>query len=99
MLFVKSPGSRCLGRAETAGTATEIGTPRRWLDSWPGIGAVGGGMVHQGYYPTGTEHSATSATGKAWERTRRATQRAAWEALRSDELLHGATAGPSGSGR
>ena len=35
------------------------------------------------FYATGMEHSATSATGTAWERTPwRATQRAAWEALR-----------------
>src|SRR3989442_11681943 len=49
---------------------------RFWLDSWPGLGAVVGGMAHQGYdlqltrydergwratfYPTGMEHSATS---------------------------------------
>jgi hypothetical protein len=73
---------------------------RSWLDSWPGIGAVVVGMAHQGYdvqltrydergwratfYPTGIEHSATSATGSAWEPTPcRAVQRAAWEALRS----------------
>ena len=71
---------------------------RSWLDSWPGIGAVGGGMARQGYdvqltrydergwratfYPTGMEHSATSATGSAWEPTPwRAVQGAAWEAL------------------
>jgi hypothetical protein len=33
------------------------------------------------FYKTGMEHSPTSATGTAWERTPwRATQRAAWEA-------------------
>src|SRR5205809_7898458 len=58
---------------------------RSWLDSWPGIGAVVGGMAHQGYdlqltrydergwratfYPAGMEHSATSAIGSTWERT------------------------------
>ena len=71
---------------------------RSWLDSWPGIGAVVAGMARQGYdlaltrydergwratfYPTGMEHSATSATGSAWEPTPwRAVQGAAWEAL------------------
>jgi hypothetical protein len=34
------------------------------------------------FYTTGMEHSPTSATGTAWERTPwRATQRAAWTAL------------------
>jgi len=72
---------------------------RTWLDSWPGIGSVAVGMHRQGYdlqltqyanrgwratfYTTGMEHSATSATRTAWERTPcHATQRAAWEALR-----------------
>src|SRR2546427_517879 len=72
---------------------------RSWLNSWPGLGAVVAGMAHQGYdvqltrydergwratfYPTGMEHSATSATGSAWEPTPwRAVQGAAWEALR-----------------
>jgi hypothetical protein len=74
---------------------------RTWLDSWSGIGHVAVGMAHQGYdlqltrydekgwratfYTTG-EHSPTSATGTAWERTPwHATQRAAWDALRSVE--------------
>ena len=36
------------------------------------------------FYTTGMEHSPTSATGTAWERTPwRATQRAAWDALRA----------------
>jgi len=35
------------------------------------------------FYTTGIEHSPTIAAGTAWERTPwRATQRAAWEALR-----------------
>jgi hypothetical protein len=34
------------------------------------------------FYTTGMEHSPTSATGTAWDRTPwRATQRAAWGAL------------------
>jgi hypothetical protein len=38
------------------------------------------------FYATGMEHSPTSATGTAWEGTPwQATQRAAWEALRSAE--------------
>ena len=70
----------------------------RGLDSWPGIGHVAVGMHRQGFdlqltqyddrgwratfYTTGMEHSPSSATGTAWERTLwRATQRAAWEAL------------------
>jgi len=85
-------------RPEAGGSATEIGTLRRWLDTWPGIGAVIVGMAHQGYdvqltrydergwratfYTSGMEHSATSATGSAWEPTPwRAVQGAAWEAL------------------
>ena len=76
---------------------------RSWLDSWPGIGAIAVGMARRGYdvqltrydergwratfYPTGMEHSATSATGSAWEPTPwRAVQQAAWEALRKAEV-------------
>ena len=68
---------------------------RTWLDSWSGIGHVAVGMARQSYdlqltrydergwratfYTTGMEHSPTSATGTAWERTPwHATQRAAW---------------------
>jgi hypothetical protein len=64
--------------------------------SWSGIGRIAVGMAHQGFdlqlthydergwratfYTTGMEHSPTSATGTAWERTPwHATQRAAWE--------------------
>jgi hypothetical protein len=59
--------------------------PRGWLDSWPDIGHVAVGMHRQGFdlqltqydergwratfYTTGMEHSPTSATGAAWERT------------------------------
>ena len=69
---------------------------RTWLDSWAGIGHVAVGMHRQGFdlqltqyddrgwratfYVTGMEHSPTSATGTAWERTPwHATQRAAGE--------------------
>jgi hypothetical protein len=62
----------------------------------PGSGRIAVGMARQGYdlqltrydergwratfYTTGMEHSPTSATGTAWERTPwHATQRAAWE--------------------
>ena len=72
---------------------------RTWLDTWAGIGRVAVGMHRQGFdlqltqyddrgwratfYATGMEHSPTSATGTAWERTPwHATQRAAWDALR-----------------
>jgi len=77
---------------------------RVWLDCWPGIGHVAVGMHRQGYdlqltqyddrgwratfYTTGMEHSPTSATGTAWERTPcHATQRAAWEALKRMQVL------------
>ena len=70
---------------------------RAWLYSWSDVGHVVVGMHRQGFdlqltqyddrgwratfYATGMEHSPTSATGTAWERTPwRATQRAAWEA-------------------
>ena len=70
------------------------------LDTWSGLGAVVAGMPRQGYdlqltrydekgwratfYTTGMEHSITSATASAWERTPwHATQRAAWAALDS----------------
>ncbi len=72
---------------------------RSWLDSWPGIGAIATGMARQGYdlqltrydekgwratfYTTGMEHSITSATASAWERTPwHAVQGAARDALR-----------------
>ena len=72
------------------------------VDCWRGIGDIAGGMSRQGYdlqltrydergwratfYPTGMEHSATSATGSAWEQTPwRAVQGAAWDTLRQAE--------------
>jgi hypothetical protein len=75
-----------------------LGALRSWLNSWRGIGDIERGMARQGYdlqltrydekgwratfYTTGMEHSITSATASAWERTPwHATQRAAWEAL------------------
>jgi len=75
---------------------------RSRLDCWSGIGHVAVGMARQGYdlqltrydekgwratfYTTRIEHSPTSATGTAWERTPwHATQRAAWETLRNAE--------------
>jgi hypothetical protein len=74
---------------------------RTWLDAWAGIGHIAVGMHRQGFdlqltqyddrgwratfYTTGM----TSATGAAWERTPwRATQRAAWEALRKRLSSH-----------
>ena len=71
---------------------------RFWLDSWAGIGAIVTGMARQGFdlqltrcdekgwratfYTTGMEHSITSATASAWERTPwHAVQGAAREAL------------------
>jgi hypothetical protein len=75
---------------------------RTWLDSWSGIGHITVGMARQGFdlqltrydergwratfYTTGMEHSPTSATGTAWERTPwHAVQSAAWEALTETE--------------
>jgi len=80
-----------------------LGALRSWLDSWRGIGDVERGMARQGYdlqltrydekgwratfYTTGMEHSITSTTASAWERTPwHATQRAAWEALKKADL-------------
>jgi len=77
---------------------TLLAALHRWLDSWP----VAVGMARQGYdlqltrydergwratfYMTGMEHSPTSATGTAWERTPwRAAQGAAWECLTKEE--------------
>ena len=73
---------------------------RTWLDSWAGIGRIAVGMARQGYdlqltrydekgwratfYTTGMEHSITSATASAWERTPwHAVQVAGWQALRN----------------
>ncbi len=75
---------------------------RSWLDSWSGIGHVPVGLHRQGFdlqltqydecgwratfYTTGMEHSPTSATGTAWERTPwHAVHQAAWEALKRPE--------------
>jgi hypothetical protein len=77
---------------------------RSWLNYWRGIGDVERGMAHQGYdlqltrydergwrvtfYPTGMEHSITSATASSWEPTPwRAVQRAAWEAIGNLKML------------
>ncbi len=74
---------------------------RRWLGSWNGIGRIVSGMARQGYdvslarydglgwratfYVTGSEHSATAATGSAFETTPfGAVQLAAWRALDRD---------------
>ena len=73
-------------------------TVHRWLDSWSGIGIIERGIARQGYdlaltrnanegwrgtfYPCGREHSFTSTSGSAWEKTPwQAVQRAAWETL------------------
>jgi len=70
-----------------------------WSARRAGIGRIAVGMAHQGFdlqltrydergwratfYTTGMEHSPTSATGTAWERTPwHAMQRAAWEAMK-----------------
>jgi hypothetical protein len=75
-----------------------VATLHAWLSTWSGIGHVAHGMARQGYdlsltrydgrgwratfYASGVEHSATSATGSAFEATPyRAVQAAAWRAL------------------
>jgi hypothetical protein len=75
-----------------------------WLDTWNGIGQITGGMARQGYdlqltrydergwratfYASGMEHSATGATGSAWEPTPwRAVQRAALSALLTERQV------------
>jgi hypothetical protein len=79
---------------------------RTWLDSWSGIGHIAVGMHRQGFdlqltqydergwratfYTTGMEHSPTSATGTAWERTPwRAVQVAGWQALHNASAEEG----------
>jgi hypothetical protein len=71
---------------------------RGWLSTWTGIGHVAHGMARQGYdlsltrydergwratfYTSGMEHSATSATGSAFEPTPfAAVAAAAWRTL------------------
>ena len=78
MAAVGFAGARCY-------PTTALHALRSWLDSWPGISHVAVGMHRQGFdlqltqydergwraafYTTGMEHSPTSATGTAWERT------------------------------
>jgi hypothetical protein len=73
---------------------------RSWVDSWPGVGHVTVGMGYDlqltqydergwraTFYTTGMEHSPTTATGTASERTPwHATQRAAWASGQNLEL-------------
>ena len=53
---------------------------RSWLDSWAGIGRVAVGMARQGY-----DLQLTRYDEKGW----RATQRAAWEALKKADESRG----------
>jgi len=79
-------------------TPAPVAALHAWLSTWSGIGHVSHGMARQGYdlsltrydglgwratfYATGMEHSATSATGSAFESTPfRAVHVAAWRAL------------------
>ena len=80
---------------------------RTWLDWWSGIGRVAPGMHRQGYdlqltqydekgwratfYTRGMEHSPTSATGTAWERTPWHTTRAGLGTTRSGRVEVGAS--------
>ena len=83
-----------------------LGALRSWLDSWRGIGDVERGMARRGYdlqltrydekgwratfYTSRMEHSITSATASAWERTPcHAVQGAAREALRKAGAAEG----------
>ena len=89
-----------LGFALIEGRGAPLSALHSWLSTWTGIGHVIEGMHRQGYdiqvtqyddrgwpatfYVTGMEHSATSSTASAWERTPwRAVQRAAFDALRA----------------
>jgi hypothetical protein len=91
-----------LGFALLPPSAPELRSVHGWLDTWRGIGDVVVGMARQDYdlqltrydgrgwratfYTSGMEHSATRATGSAWETTPwRAVQRAAWKALATSE--------------
>jgi hypothetical protein len=74
----------------------ELEPLRRWLDSWPGIGAIAAGMARQSFdlqltsyggevwranfFPAGLAHSIVAGSG--WAPTPwRAVQDAAWQAL------------------
>jgi hypothetical protein len=87
-----------LGFVALEPVAADLLLLHRWLDTWRGIGDIAAGMARQGYdlqltrydgrgwratfFAAGVEHSATSATGTAWERSPwTATQRAASDAL------------------
>ncbi|PYN09129.1 MAG: hypothetical protein DME06_15600, partial [Candidatus Rokuibacteriota bacterium] len=77
--------------------APELSLVRAWLGTWSGIGLVAAGMARQGYdlsltrydergwratfYVTGMEHSATGATGSAFEST-------PWLAVHQEPLQH-----------
>ena len=90
-------GSAALPRVPTD-MAPAFKALHQWLDGWKGIGDIEAGMRRQGYdlylarygdegwrctfYTTGKEHSLTSTTGSAWEKTPwLAVQRAAARAL------------------
>ncbi len=88
-------------RLHAAPSSPALHTLRRWLDSWPGIGAVLVGMTAQGFnvelrqfpdgwrvnfHPVGIAHSIVMGT--AYEPTpARAVQRAAWQALNRRPLV------------
>ena len=100
-LLVAALGFSLLAPGEPARSG--LAALRGWLSTWTGIGLVSGGMARQGYdlsltrydergwratfYVTGMEHSATGATGSAFEPTPfRAVQVAAWLTLSKDAL-------------
>jgi len=88
---------------ESSEPPAEIRMLGRWLDSWPGLGAVVIGMRAQGsdvelrefpdgwpatFYPIGIAHSVVE--GSAFESTPwRAVQQAAWQALHRPERRPG----------
>ncbi len=95
----RTPASRDFRSRSRGRHTPVLGALRSWLNSWRGIGDVERGMAHQGFdlqltrydargwratfYTTGMEHSITSATASAWERTPwHAVQGAARDALR-----------------
>jgi hypothetical protein len=73
--------------------ASELALVHRWLDTWPGIGLIAGGLQRQGFalefrqYPQGwrvnVRRVGTDAiVGSGWAQTPWfSTQQAGWEAL------------------
>ena len=97
-LLIAALGFARSGGAGDGDPETPLAALHAWLSGWRGIGLVAAGMARQGYdlsltryadvgwratfYVTGREHSATGATGSAFEATPfGAVRAAAWETL------------------